>query len=154
MTTSGCRDGMMKKFLTKVAAMVALVLALAGCAASSRLTAANLTQPVMVGPVGRIGGDRSMTGAAKKPFGIWVVNGKTSLFIIAPGEADGGKLAEATDSPEKVDGELLRRVDSADDKIMVEEIGFRSYTYEMFFIVVNATHYRSGVGMIGAVYAK
>ncbi len=147
----------MKKVVMTIGVMAALLPAISGCQVSSRLTAANLTQPVMVGPVCRIGGDRCKPGAAdtaKNTFDIWVINGNTNMAIVGPGEAGGGKLAEAADKPEKADGELLRRVSSADDRITIDEIGFRSYTFGMFLIIVNATHYRSGVGIAGAVYGK
>ncbi len=99
----------------------------------------------MIGPVLRIGGERTDLGSIKQPFII-----KIEADLYAGGGVGGGAVVSAYEQAEKADGELLMRIDSDNDRIIIKEIVFGSYS--AFFAIYG--DYRTYVELTGTINEK
>ncbi len=140
----------MKKNLIWRVELLLLSVALGASACNTTTTtvaAKNVTQPVLLGPVRHIKGDKPLTLAKKDEFDIKVQqsyeqqsNGRyaTTSTVIQEGE-------------EKVDAELLKKVEGPAEKIVVDNVYVNS---SISCFLISCTSWIDYSGIEGGIYGK
>src|SRR5574341_497159 len=108
----------MKKIIHKIGTLFILTALFAACATAT-ITTAHVTQPVMLGKVKNVHGQESNKGQQKMSFDIEIRS--TSLPLLA-----------VSDSSIKTDAELLNRIDSPDNEVIVDEVRIGCYSSAQF----------------------
>lgn len=117
-----------------------------GCATMSTTTSAkNMTRPVMVGPVQYVKSDKKTPLYKKQEFDITVENSVVT---------SGGQHYQSTyitrESSEKIDAELMRKLESPQDKVVVENLFLKS-ARACFIVFCNTKIDYSGIE--GGIYS-
>ena len=123
-----------------------IVALLSGCSSlSTTTTAKNMTQPVMLGPVQYVKSNKKPPLYKRQDFDI-----KVEHSI----ETSGGQHYQTTyitqESSEKIDAELMRKLDSPKDKIVVDYLFVKS-ARACFLVFCNSRVDYSGIE--GGIYS-
>jgi hypothetical protein len=131
---------MMRLFLLAIAVL------LAGCSSlSTTTTAKNMTRPVMLGPVQYVKSNKNPPLYKKLDFDIQVENS-----IVTSGGQHHQTTYVIEESAEKIDAELMRKLDSPKDKIVVENLFVKS-ARACFLVFCNSRVDYSGIE--GGIYS-
>ncbi|HUX91990.1 MAG TPA: hypothetical protein VMV48_14985 [Gallionellaceae bacterium] len=123
-----------------------IVALLSGCSSlSTTTTAKNMTRPVMLGPIQHVKSNKKTPLYKKMDFDITVENSIVT---------SGGQYQQTTyvteESAEKIDAELMRKLDSPKDKIVVETLFVKS-ARACFLVFCNSRVDYSGIE--GGIYS-
>lgn len=119
---------------------------LSGCTSlSTTTTAKNMTRPVMLGPVQYVKSNKKPTLYKKQDFDIMVENS-----IVTSGNQYQQTTYVTEESAEKVDAELMRKLDSPKDKIVVDKLYVKS-ARACFLVFCNSRVDYSGIE--GGIYS-
>lgn len=122
------------------------VVFLSGCSSLSTTTSAkNLTRPVMLGPVQHVKSNKKTPLYKKLDFDITVENS-----IVTSGNQHYQTTYVTEESSEKIDAELMRKLDSPKDKIVVENLFVKS-ARACFLVFCNSRIDYSGIE--GGIYS-
>lgn len=134
------KDPMMRLFL------LAMVVLLPGCSSlSTTTTAKNITRPVMLGPIQHVKSNKKTPLYKKMDFDITVENS-----IVSSGGQHHQTTYVTEESSEKIDAELMRKLDSPKDKIVVENLFVKS-ARACFLVFCNSRVDYSGIE--GGIYS-
>lgn len=123
-----------------------IVVFLSGCSSLSTTTSAkNLTRPVMLGPVQHVKSNKKTPLYKKLDFDITVENS-----IVTSGNQHYQTTYVTEESSEKIDAELMRKLDSPKDKIVVENLFVKS-ARACFLVFCNSRIDYSGIE--GGIYS-
>ena len=126
--------------------LLAIVVLLPGCSSLSTTTSAkNMTRPVMLGPVHYVKSNKKIPLYKKTEFDIMVENS-----IVTSGGQYNQTTYVTQESAEKIDAELLRKLDSPKDKIVVDNLYIKS-ARACFLVFCNSRIDYSGIE--GAIYS-
>ncbi len=111
-----------KKYAIKGLFLFFMVAFLSGCSSlTTTTTAKNVTRPVMLGSVQYVKSNKKITLYKKNDFDIMVENSEVT---------SGGRYNQTThivrEGAEKIDAELMRKLDSPKDKIVVDILYVKS----------------------------
>lgn len=119
---------------------------LSGCSSLSTTTSAkNMTRPVMLGPVHYVKSNKMTPLYKKMDFDIMVENS-----IVTSGGQHSQTTYVTQESAEKIDAELLRKLDSPKDKIVVDNLYIKS-ARACFLVFCNSRIDYSGIE--GGIYS-
>lgn len=136
-----------KKAPMKGLILLSVVVLLSGCASlNTTTTAKNMTRPVMIGPVQYVKSNKKSTLYKKEEFDIMVENS-----IVTSGNQYQSTTYVVEESSEKIDAELMRRLDSPKDKIVVENLFLKS-ARACFLMFCNSRVDYSGIE--GGIYSS
>jgi hypothetical protein len=119
---------------------------LSGCSSlSTTTTAKNMTRPVMLGPVQYVKSNKKTPLYKSQDFDIKVENS-----IVTTGGQHQQTTYITEESSEKIDAELMRKLDSPKDKIVVETLYVKS-ARACFLVFCNSRVDYSGIE--GGIYS-
>ena len=123
-----------------------IVVLLSGCSSlSTTTTAKNMTRPVMLGPVQYVKNNKKTPLYKRQDFDITVENS-----IVTSGGQHHQTTYVIEESAEKIDAELMRKLDSPKDKIVVETLFVKS-ARACFLVFCNSRVDYSGIE--GGIYS-
>jgi len=123
-----------------------IVVLLSGCSSlSTTTTAKNMTRPVMLGPVQYVKNNKKTPLYKRQDFDITVENS-----IVTSGGQHNQTTYVIEESAEKIDAELMRKLDSPKDKIVVETLFVKS-ARACFLVFCNSRVDYSGIE--GGIYS-
>lgn len=123
-----------------------IVVLLSGCSSlSTTTTAKNMTRPVLIGPVQYVKSNKTPPLYKKMDFDIQVENS-----IVTSGGQHHQTTYVREESSEKIDAELLRKLDSPKDKVIVENLFVKS-ARACFLVFCNSRVDYSGIE--GGIYS-
>lgn len=135
-----------KKVPTMGLFLLFIVALLSGCSSlSTTTTAKNMTRPVMLGPVQYVKSNKKTPLYKKQDFDISVENS-----IVTSGGQHHQTTYVKEESSEKIDAELMRKLDSPKDKIVVENLYVKS-ARACFLVFCNSRIDYSGIE--GGIYS-
>jgi hypothetical protein len=131
----------MNKKMHKIVIFCILAGLLTGCS-SAFITAAQVTQPVMLGKIKRIqvNDPESEQRQQKVPFDI-----RIKIPSLPPRYQDFTRLADA---------ELLKRIDSPQDEVIVDEIRIGSASFVFILLNTGNVGDLSEAGILGGIYSS
>jgi len=126
--------------------LLLIVALLSGCSSlSTTTTAKNMTRPVMLGPVQYVKSNKKIPLYKRQEFDIKVENS-----IVTSGGQHYQTTYITEESSEKIDAELMRKLDSPKDKIVVDYL-FVNSTRACFLVFCNSRIDYSGIE--GGIYS-
>ena len=130
---------------------VPFILSSFGCRTlSSDVTSANVTFPVILGPVKNIGGQPALSTGLTPATGNFEAETVESFFISVTPQDDGQTQTTAQarkDGTNRIDADIMK-VAAQGDVVRAEDIYIGSYTFYMLFIIYQ----KAFAGIEGTVY--
>lgn len=125
---------------------MAMVMFMSGCATvTTTTTARNMTRPVMVGPVHYVTSNKNTPLYKKEDFDIMV----EKSVVTTGGQYQTTYVTR--ESSEKIDAELMRKLEAPKDKVVVDDLYLKSSRACFLGVLCNARIDYSGIE--GGIYS-